>query len=73
LKKNYITPTNVYFDNVSKSPYIFDAAKGLYISFDDQRSIAEKINLIKNNGFGGLFSWEMSGDADDFELTAAMG
>jgi GH18 family chitinase len=29
----------VYYDNVAQSPYIFDTARGHYISYDDPRSI----------------------------------
>jgi GH18 family chitinase len=29
--------------------------------------------MVVNNGYEGVFSWEMSGDSDDFELTTAMG
>lgn len=73
LKKNYITSTNVYYDEVAQSPYIFDTVRGHYISFDNKKSVTAKVQMVVNNDYEGVFSWEMSGDSDDFELTSAMG
>lgn len=72
LKAKYITSTNVYWDDISKAPYIFDTDKGYFISFDDKRSVAEKVNIAKNAGYEGVFSWEISADSTDYELTTAM-
>ena len=28
--------------------------------------------IIKNNGYHGMFAWELSGDTDDYELVSSM-
>ena len=33
-----------------------------WVDYDDAQSIQVKINYINNNGLGGGFVWEMSGD-----------
>jgi chitinase len=74
IKANYAGAgnANVFWDDVAKAPYIYDSAKGYYISYDDPRSIAAKVGLVRKYGLEGIFSWEISGDSPDFELTTAM-
>jgi chitinase len=62
----------VYWDDVAKAPYIFNKALNQFISYEDQRSIAAKIDLVDKLGLGGLFAWEISSDTDDYELVKAM-
>ena len=72
LKKNYITASNVFWDDVAKAPYLFDKNKGYFITYDDARSIKEKVAIVKKNGYQGVFAWEVSGDTDSYELVSAM-
>ena len=62
----------VKWDSVAQAPYIYDNVRGYYISYDDARSIKAKVGLISKYGIGGIFSWEITGDTADYELTTAM-
>ena len=74
LKSKYMgnNGENVFWDNKAASPFIFDIQNRRFISYEDPRSICEKVKIANKNGFQGVFSWELSGDTDDFELTEAM-
>ncbi|MCD1262034.1 fibronectin type III domain-containing protein [Paenibacillus athensensis] len=64
LQANYINKNGYtrYYNNVTKTPYLYNASNGTYISYDDEQSILEKINYLKAKGLGGAMSWEVSGD-----------
>ena len=51
-----------YFDEKARVPYLHNAAKKEWISFDDEQAIQEKVNFIIENSFGGAMFWELSGD-----------
>ncbi|BDU49776.1 glycosyl hydrolase family 18 protein [Haliovirga abyssi] len=55
---NYIR----YWDDVSKVPYVWNDAKKVFLSFEDEQSLKEKINYIINKGLGGMMIWELAGD-----------
>lgn len=58
-----------YWDDVAKSPYIFNAEKKIFISYDDERSIKEKCDYIKKNGLRGAMFWEYEDDPKENLLT----
>ena len=62
LKNQYITSSNVFWDDTAKASYLFDQQKGYFITYDDPKSIKEKVNVVKSNGYEGVFAWEISGD-----------
>lgn len=74
IKSKYMGSSNqyVYWDDVAKSPYIYNKALNQFISYEDSRSIAVKRDLVQKLGLGGLFAWEISSDTDDYELVKAM-
>jgi len=49
-----------YFDNDAKAPYLFDGST--FISYDNERSIAEKCAFVRDNGLLGIMYWEHSCD-----------
>lgn len=59
-----------FWDDVSKTPYVWNEGKKVFLTFEDEDSITEKCNYIVDNGLGGLFVWEFSGD---FDYDAAAG
>jgi chitinase len=71
----YGDPKYTYFwDNYSKVPYLYGPnmtprlSGGMFISYDDIRSVTEKVNYLKSKDLGGAMFWELSGDihnADD--------
>ena len=49
-----------YWDEECKAPYLFDGKT--FISYDNERSIAEKCKFVKENGLLGVMYWEHSCD-----------
>jgi len=54
------------WDDFAKVPYLSIDSPGStndkFITFDNERSIAEKVNYAKSKGLGGWIIWELSGD-----------
>jgi chitinase len=58
-----------YWDDVAKSPYIFNAEKKIFISYDDERSLKEKCDYIKKHNLHGAMYWEYNDDPKEYLLT----
>jgi chitinase len=67
---NYIPTMNRYWDDQAQVPYLFDAQRNLFISYDDPQSIAIKADYINELGLGGAMFRELSGDRDEELLDA---
>ncbi len=72
IKKNYMNENTIFYDEEAKTPYILDNEKGIFISYDDERSIEEKLKIVEKKGFQGIFAYELTGDDDNFTLLNAM-
>lgn len=59
-----------YWHADAKVPYLFDGNS--FISYDDPQSMAAKAEFIREMGLGGAMIWEISQDAPDRELLAAL-
>jgi len=70
---NYLTNSNGFYDSVSEAAYILDKSKGLYITYDNPKSIMAKTSFVRQMGYQGVFAWQVSSDSSDFQLTSAMG
>lgn len=63
------------FDNVAMAPYLTNpdipgANIPGFITYDDESTTALKTTYVmKNRGFGGMFTWELSGDYDGTSQT----
>lgn len=62
LKEEYIDKNGFtrFWDDEAKAPFLFDGSS--FISYDDERSVAEKIEYVKKQGLGGIMYWEHSCD-----------
>ena len=58
------------YDEVAEGPYLFKAATGDLITYDNERSVKAKGQYVLANQLGGLFSWEI--DADNGDILNAM-
>ena len=47
---------------VAQVPWLYSAAEETFVSYDNVDSIANKVDFVKNNGFGGAMCWELSQD-----------
>lgn len=63
--KNYFSDTSgykYYWDKKAKAPYQYNASKKLFATFDNERSIREKIKFIQRKKLGGIMFWELAQD-----------
>ena len=72
IKMNYMLENNTFFDEMATGPYILDNSKGLFITYDNEESIKEKVEIICRKGFQGVFAYELTGDDSNFTLLEAM-
>ena len=52
------------WDDNALVPYAYDASSKLWVSYDDERSFAKKMDFIDEKGLGGAMFWAL--DTDDF-------
>jgi chitinase len=53
-----------YYDSVAIAPWLWNDAKKVFISIEDEQSMATKVDYVINNGLGGVMFWELAGDFD---------
>lgn len=53
-----------YWDDVAKAPYLYNVNTGAFFTFDNPRSLGEKAEYVKQNGLGGIISWQQANDKD---------
>ena len=51
------------------SPWLYSAAEGVMISYEDEESLGHKVDYVVTNDMGGIMFWELSADTDDHDLT----
>ncbi|MCB5197426.1 chitinase C-terminal domain-containing protein [Deefgea sp. H3-26] len=50
------------FDDVAKSSYLWNAAKKVFLSTENEKSFVAKVQYAIDQGAGGIMFWEMAGD-----------
>jgi GH18 family chitinase len=73
LVRNYTSKEGYVagYDENAHAPYLWNAEKQVFISYDNEQSIKAKADWVKQNKHAGLFVWELSGD-NNGELTKTM-
>jgi chitinase len=51
-----------FWEEDAKAPWLYDAAKGIFISYEDAESIRWKVRYIRENHLGGAMVWELGLD-----------
>ena len=53
-----------YWDDVAKVPYLYSATEhgGHFVSYEDEESLAFKMDYVRETGLGGVMFWEVTGD-----------
>jgi chitinase len=64
-KEGYIT----YWDSVAKASYKYNDQNKIFITYDDERSVAAKVKYVKDKKLNGIFFWEMRLDKPKQGLT----
>jgi len=59
-----------YWDENAKAPYLFNEEKKIFISYDDEMSIAEKCHYVTAHNLGGVMFWEYTEDPKGYLLGA---
>lgn len=54
-----------YWDPVSSTPFAYSAEKDVYLTYDDQESIALKLSYLKSQKLAGAMFWAI--DMDDYK------
>lgn len=59
-----------YWDEKALAPYLWNPDSGVFISYEDEESIAHKIEFMKSRGLSGVMFWEYSDDDSSTLLNA---
>ena len=62
---NTLTPEHgfkLFWDDVNKAPYAYNASEKLFVTFDDKRSIELKTQYMIKHKLNGIMFWEISHD-----------
>ena len=51
-----------YWESSARVPYMYDSTSGTWVSYDDPRSVGEKVQYVREHGLGGVVIWELGGD-----------
>ncbi|MDJ0774146.1 MAG: glycosyl hydrolase family 18 protein [Mastigocoleus sp. MO_167.B18] len=51
-----------YWDDQAKVPYVYNAQKGFFSTYEDTQSLGHKLDYVQDNSLGGMFFWDASGD-----------
>ena len=66
LLDKYYDPAHAYWDEGAKVPYLsFDrdgSAEDMFISYNDERSVREKLKYMQARGLGGAMLWTLHYD-----------
>ena len=54
-----------FWDSEAQAPYIYNAEKATFITYDDSLSVSEKTKYALKNELGGIMFWQLSGDKPD--------
>lgn len=61
------------WDSAARAPYLWNAEAGTFVSFEDERSVAEKARFVEAYGLGGIMYWEHGHDPEQRLLNALVG
>ena len=59
-----------YWDDTSKAPFLYNAEKRIFISYEDEQSIGLKGSYVKDRDLAGIMFWEYNGDFEGKLLNA---
>ena len=51
-----------HWDEAAHAPYLYNAEKKQFVTYDDKKSIAEKAKYVIDNNLGGIMYWQLGGD-----------
>jgi chitinase len=72
IAAKYLPTMTRRWSDAAKSPWLYDPARSLMISYDDAQSLAAKTQLLRSKGLGGAMFWELSSDDPQHTLVRAV-
>jgi chitinase len=51
-----------YWDQAASAPYLYNAEKHIFVSYEDTESISAKCRYVLEQKLGGVMFWDYSGD-----------
>ncbi len=61
-----------FFDDAAKSPWYFSPKTGVFVTFEDPKSLSIKAAYVRERKLAGLMIWELSADSPDHSLLKAL-
>jgi chitinase len=61
-----------YWDKIAKAPYSYNAAQKLFATYDNEKSIVEKVKYVYKHKLGGIMFWELRDDKFNAGLVDAI-
>lgn len=61
-----------HWDDTAKAPWYYSAKEKTFATFDDARSLEEKVGYVKQKGLNGIMFWELSLDTANGGLLQAI-
>jgi len=58
LKAGYVR----YWDSLASAPYLYNAEKQMFVSYEDPQSLAMKCKYVLDRKLGGVMFWDYEGD-----------
>lgn len=58
------------YDSSAASPFLWNATDSVFISYEDEGSIAARMEYLRSKGLGGVMFWEYTEDVDGMLLKA---
>jgi len=62
-----------YWDTLAAAPYLFNADKKVFISYDDEESVKRKCEYVKQHHLAGAMFWEYNNDKKEYLLKVIAG
>lgn len=59
-----------HWDDRAKAPYLFNEETNQLVSYDDEESVKEKCNYVKENNMAGVMFWQYASDPKEYLLDA---
>lgn len=57
-----------YWDDQAKAPYLYNSTEKIFITYDDEASMAAKCQYVKEQGLAGVMFWEYYSDPKNYLL-----
>ncbi len=51
-----------YWDQAASVPYLYNPTKHIFVSYEDEQSIAAKCHYVLGHGLGGVMFWDYASD-----------